>query len=177
MAEGSGGERRCLDVVGQPEAMARWRLTLAELEAAVTAATGTAAGSSLADGPDQSLLRGVARPTTPWALGGALVRPAVSGAPALRLADVAELRWGAMPRIGAATASGAGETVYAMVQMLRGDNALQALDAAFCAGEGSIRFSPCSCGENHICHRSGFGQEDINHKTIVERTVSAAPCR
>ena len=87
-----GGERRTLDVVGQPEAMARWRLTLGELEAAVTAATGTAAGSSLADGPDQSLLRGVARPTTPWALGGAMVRPALSGAPALRLADVAELR-------------------------------------------------------------------------------------
>ena len=122
-----GGERRTLDVVGQPEAMARWRLTLGELEAAVTAATGTAAGSSLADGPDQSLLRGVARPTTPWALGGALVRPALSGAPALRLADVAELRWGASPRIGAATASGAGETVYAMVQMLRGDNALQVM--------------------------------------------------
>lgn len=122
-----GGERRTLDVVGQPEAMARWKLTLGELEDAVKAATGTAAGASLADGPDQSLLRGVARPTTPWALGGALVRPALSGTPALRLADVAELRWGASPRIGAATASGAGETVYAMVQMLRGDNALQVM--------------------------------------------------
>jgi hypothetical protein len=45
-----GGERRTLDVVGQPEAMARWRVSLTELEAAVVAATGTAAGSSLADG-------------------------------------------------------------------------------------------------------------------------------
>ena len=122
-----GGERRTLDVVGRPEAMARWGVSLGELEAAVVAATGTAAGSSLADGPEQVLLRGVARPTTPWALGGAMVRPARSGASALRLSDVAELRWGASPRIGAATANGAGETVYAMVQMLRGDNALQVM--------------------------------------------------
>ncbi|MBK9757233.1 MAG: efflux RND transporter permease subunit [Nannocystis sp.] len=122
-----GGERRTLDVVGQPAAMARFGVSLGELEAAVMAATGTAAGSSLADGPEQVLLRGVARPTTPWALGGALVRPAQAGAPALRLADVATLRWGATPRIGAATANGAGETVYAMVQMLRGDNALQVM--------------------------------------------------
>ena len=122
-----GGERRTLDVVGVPEAMARWRVSLQELEAAVGNAVGTAAGASLAEGPEQVLLRGVARPTTPAALGGALVRPAVAGTPALRLADVARLRWGATPRIGAATASGAGETVYAMVQMLRGDNALQVM--------------------------------------------------
>ena len=122
-----GGERRTLDVIGVPEKMARGRVSLTELEAAVANATGTAAGASLADGPEQVLLRGVARPTTPWALGGGLVRPAIAGAPALRLADVATLRWGATPRIGAATASGAGETVYAMVQMLRGDNALQVM--------------------------------------------------
>ena len=122
-----GGERRTLDVVGTPEAMARWRVSLGELETAVANATGTAAGASLPEGPEQVLLRGVARPTTPWALGGALVRPAEAGMPALRLADVAKLRWGARPRIGAATASGAGETVYAMVQMLRGDNALQVM--------------------------------------------------
>lgn len=123
-----GGERRTLDVVGRPEAMARWRITLGALEAAVVAATGTAAGASLPDGTDQVLLRGVARPTTPAELGSALVRPAASGEPGLRIADVADVRWGSSPRIGAATSNGEGETVYVMVQMLRGANALQVMD-------------------------------------------------
>ncbi|MDC0716446.1 efflux RND transporter permease subunit [Nannocystis bainbridge] len=123
-----GGEKRTLDVVGRPEAMARWRVTLGQLEAAVVDATGTAAGASLADGTHQVLLRGVARPTTPQELGSALVRPAASGEPGLRLADVADVRWGSTPRIGAATSNGGGETVYVMVQMLRGANALQVME-------------------------------------------------
>ncbi|MBZ5712091.1 efflux RND transporter permease subunit [Nannocystis pusilla] len=123
-----GGERRTLDVVGRPDAMARWGITLGALESAVVAATGTAAGASLADGTDQVLLRGVARPTTPHELGSALVRPAASGEPGLRVADVADVRWGSLPRIGAATFNGEGETVYVMVQMLRGANALQVME-------------------------------------------------
>ncbi|MFY0540242.1 efflux RND transporter permease subunit [Nannocystis pusilla] len=123
-----GGERRTLDVVGRPDAMARFRLTLGQLEAAVVAATGTAAGANLADGTSQVLLRGVSRPTTPHELGSALVRPAVSGEPGVRIADVADVRWGSLPRIGAATSNGEGETVYVMAQMLRGANALQVME-------------------------------------------------
>ena len=123
-----GGERRTLDVVGKPAAMARWRVDLPALQRATAAALGSAAGSSLADGSQQALLRGLARPRGPAELGQALVRPAVSGEPGLRLADVAEVRWGATPRIGAATADGAGETVYVMVQMLREANALHVMD-------------------------------------------------
>ena len=122
-----GGERRTLDVVGQPVAMARFGVGVTELERSVSAAVGSAAGSSLVDGSQQVLLRGVARPRGPAELGEALVRPAVSGAAALRISDVAEVRWGSTPRIGAATADGAGETVYVMVQMLRGANALQVM--------------------------------------------------
>jgi cobalt-zinc-cadmium resistance protein CzcA len=47
----------------------------------------------------------------------------------VRLADVAHIAWGSAPRIGAATAEGHGETVYVMAQMLRGDNALEVVDA------------------------------------------------
>ena len=123
-----GGERRTLDVVGRPDAMARFHLTLGQLEAAVVAATGTAAGANLADGTSQVLLRGVSRPTTPHELGSALVRPAISGEPGVRIADVADVRWGSLPRIGAATSNGEGETVYVMAQMLRGANALQVME-------------------------------------------------
>jgi len=41
------------------------------------------------------------------------------------VADLADVRSGTMPRIGAATANGGGETVYLMAQMLRGANALE----------------------------------------------------
>ena len=41
--------------------------------------------------------------------------------------EVAEVREGAQPRLGAATRNGQGETVYLMAQMLRGENALEVL--------------------------------------------------
>ncbi len=47
---------------------------------------------------------------------------------AVRVSDVADLRVGGLPRIGAATADGGGEVVYVMVQMLRGANALEVMD-------------------------------------------------
>ncbi|HEY8427572.1 MAG TPA: efflux RND transporter permease subunit, partial [Sandaracinaceae bacterium] len=55
-----GGERRTLDVIGDPVRMAQHRVTLAELRGAVERATGSAAGASLAAGPRGVLLRGVA---------------------------------------------------------------------------------------------------------------------
>src|SRR5690606_28558420 len=121
-----GGERRTLDVIGDPVRMAQHRVTLAELRGAVERATGSAAGASLAAGPRGVLLRGVAWPSGPAELSGAIVRS--DGERTVRVGDVARVEVSAAPRIGAATADGRGETVYVMVQMLTGANALEVLD-------------------------------------------------
>ncbi|MFY3743316.1 efflux RND transporter permease subunit [Anaeromyxobacter sp. Red801] len=123
-----GGEQRTLEVRADPVRMAQRGLTLADLRAALEQATGTAAGASVPAGSAQSLLRAVALPKDPTDLAHALIHPEDSQLPPVRLAEVADIRVGAMPRIGAATKNGHGETVYLMAQMLRGDNALEVMD-------------------------------------------------
>src|SRR5690606_23896192 len=121
-----GGEKRTLDVVGDPARMARHGVTLGELREAVERATGSAAGASLPAGDRGVLLRGVSWPSGPAELAGAIVRETGEGA--VRIGDVARVEVSAEPRLGAATIDGGGETVYVMVQMLTGANALEVLD-------------------------------------------------
>jgi len=120
-----GGARRTLDVQVLPERLAQHGLSLADVRGAIERATGAVPGASLPAGDAQVLLRGVARPTVPGDLGAAIVKrtgDASASTSIVRLADVAEIRHGALPRIGAATADGRGETVYLMAQMLIGAN-------------------------------------------------------
>lgn len=123
-----GGHRRTLDVVVDPVALEAHGLDLGDVHAALERASGNAPGDALAAGPGRVLLRARAWPESATELGAAIVAERGDGA-ALRLADVAEIREGALPRLGAATTDGQGETVYVMVQMLREANALEVLEA------------------------------------------------
>lgn len=116
-----GGSQRTLEVAVDGVQLAAHGLSLAEVRTAIERATGAAPGASLAAGEHQTLLRGVARPRDASELATIVV--ARTDTTVVRLADVAELRDGARPRIGAATANGGGETVYVMAQMLLGANA------------------------------------------------------
>ena len=132
-----GGEQRTFDVVADPQALARRRLTLNDLRAALERATGArSAGSVPASGTTQALVRATSFPRRPSDLGAAMV--ATEGALSVRVADLAEVKEGGLPRIGAATANGAGETVYVMAQMLRGANALE-VTAAIHARMAAVR--------------------------------------
>lgn len=121
-----GGRRRSLDLLVDPLALARHGLTLSELAAQVRESVGAASGSTLEAGPGQTLLRAVHWPVDAAGV-GAITITTNAGLP-LRVADVARVQAGALPRIGAATRDGKGETVYVMVQMLRDANALQVLE-------------------------------------------------
>ncbi|HLT40908.1 MAG TPA: CusA/CzcA family heavy metal efflux RND transporter [Enhygromyxa sp.] len=130
-----GGERRTLDVVADPVALAAAQVSFGELRDALRESTGAVAGTSLPAGPGQALLRGVFWPTRTAELGAIAVAPRreseLTGgrhdqpeAEPTRVAELAEVVEGALPRIGAATSDGRGEVVYVMVQMLRDANAL-----------------------------------------------------
>lgn len=119
-----GGQRRTYDVVGHPQRMAARGVRLDELKQAVAQATGYAAGAFLPSGEGRTLLRGMARPQSPADLAEGVVRREPDGT-VIRIGDVADVREGAAPRLGAATRNGRGETVYVMVQMLLGANALE----------------------------------------------------
>lgn len=119
-----GGEERTLAVEADPQRLAARGISFEELRDALGRATGSAAGESLPAGGGRALLRGMARPASPSDLAAAVIRRD-EGGEVVRVGDVAEVRWGARPRLGAATADGRGEVVYVMAQMLRGENALQ----------------------------------------------------
>jgi cobalt-zinc-cadmium resistance protein CzcA len=124
-----GGERRTLDVVGDPMRMAHRHVTLADLRDATLAASGNAPGASLPAGSAQALLRGVAWPQRASDLASAVVRVDDDDPMrTIRIADVASVVEGALPRIGGAAADGRGETVYVLAQMLTGANALEVLE-------------------------------------------------
>ncbi|MGN6103506.1 MAG: efflux RND transporter permease subunit [Kofleriaceae bacterium] len=116
-----GGAQRTLEVRVDPIRLAHHKLSLDAVRTAIERATGSAPGASLPASDGQVLLRAVARPASAGDLGAAIV--ARDGDSVVRLADVADLREGARPRIGAATANGRGETVYVMAQMLLDANA------------------------------------------------------
>jgi cobalt-zinc-cadmium resistance protein CzcA len=120
-----GGRQRSLDAVARPTDLARLRVTLPELLEALRLSIGSAPGASVPAGSAQTLLRAVAWPHRPEDLAAAVVRPATATQALVRVGDVADVEESSVPRIGAATADGRGETVYVMVQMLRDDNALE----------------------------------------------------
>ncbi|MCB9603181.1 MAG: efflux RND transporter permease subunit [Sandaracinus sp.] len=122
-----GGEQRTLDVIADPVAMDAHGVTLDALRDAVARASGNAAGDSLDAGPGRVLLRARAWPEQVSDLGEGIVKRG-EGDAIVRIADVAQVRTGALPRLGAASADGRGETVYVMLQMLRGANALEVLE-------------------------------------------------
>ncbi len=119
-----GGERRRFEVVADAARLAAHGLVLADLERAVSGAVGVVAADALPAERGQILVRGDASVGRALDLAPVVVRGRDGNdASAIRLGDVADLREGAAPRIGAATADGEGEVVYVMAQMLRGANA------------------------------------------------------
>lgn len=118
-----GGARRTLDVIADPVRMASLGVELTELQAAVEAASASQPGDSIPSGTGRTLLRAVSWPHGPADLGAVVVRGDSHSGRAIRVADVATIREGQMPRLGSATQDGRGEVVYVMAQMVRGGNA------------------------------------------------------
>ncbi len=116
-----GGSLRTLEVRADPHKLQALNITFDELKHALTASVGSQPGAALEAGDSQVLLRGLALPKTEMELAESLVR--VSGDKAIRVGDVAQVVSGSLPRLGAATQNGKGETIYVMVQMLIGANA------------------------------------------------------
>ncbi|MFO0692151.1 MAG: CusA/CzcA family heavy metal efflux RND transporter [Polyangiales bacterium] len=126
-----GGAQRTLDVVADASHMSTLGVSLSELIRAVEAASGSVPGASVPSGSGQTLLRGVAFPRGPGDLGAAIVRSEHDSQTgrAIRVADVAQIRPGTAPRLGAATGNGGGEVVYVMVLMAREENAREVVHA------------------------------------------------
>ncbi len=115
-----GGVVKQYQILLTPEKLAQYKLSVAEVTAAVERGNANAGGGVLVSGWEQVYLRGVGLlkdiPDIEQ-----LVIKARDGTP-VRLKDVAEVVIGSEPRQGAVTRDGRGEVVAGMIIMLKGEN-------------------------------------------------------
>jgi cobalt-zinc-cadmium resistance protein CzcA len=122
-----GGATRTFEVRAAVDKIVAHGISFDALKVALERTVGSQPGAALETGDRQMLLRGRFLPSTPTELADALV--AVEHGTAIRVGDVATVAEGAVPRLGAATRDGRGETVYVMAQMLIGANAREVTEA------------------------------------------------
>lgn len=122
-----GGGAPQLDVVADPFLLAAHGVTVLELESAVAGAIGLEAGGARVSGAEQTLVRGVANPVEPQALGAIAVRETDGGT--VRVRDLARVGEGRGLTVGMGSTDGRGEGLFVMVQLLAGADALSVVRA------------------------------------------------
>ncbi|QOJ32618.1 MAG: efflux RND transporter permease subunit [Gammaproteobacteria bacterium] len=118
-----GGLVKTFEVAPDNAAMSARGVTLGELADAIQASNRNDGAGRLTDGEEVWLLRVEGAVQSLEQLAGIVVKD-VNGVP-VRVADVAEVRLGALTRYGGVTQDGRGEAVEGLVLALRGANAQQ----------------------------------------------------
>lgn len=118
-----GGLPKQYQVVVDPAKLRGYGISLKEVFEAVEAGNGNSGGGYIERNREQYVIRGDGLARNVSDLGKLVLRVGAGGTP-VTVSSVAEVRIGAMLRIGAATADGKGETVVGIAQMLAGENAL-----------------------------------------------------
>ncbi len=121
-----GGEVRTFEVVPNPQLLAARGLALKDLQAVLETNNRNDGAGRLADGEEALLVRAEGAIRTLDDV-RAIVLQARDGR-VVRVADVADVRFGALTRYGAVTQSGRGEAVEGLVLGLRGANAQAVVD-------------------------------------------------
>jgi len=121
-----GGETRQIQVEVDPRALLRYGLSLRDLYERIRDNNENFGGGFIEHSQEQYNVRGLGRARSAEDLKRIVVL-ASRGTPVL-LGDVAEVRDGAMPRQGAVTRDGKGETVSGMTIMLKGENGKQVIE-------------------------------------------------
>jgi len=114
-----GGYLRQYEVSVDPARLASNGVTMAELYAALQDNNANTGGAYIERGPNAYFIRGEGRANSLDDLGATVIKQAAAGAPLL-VRDVATLHMGHAVRYGAMTRNGEGETVGAVVLMLKG---------------------------------------------------------
>jgi cobalt-zinc-cadmium resistance protein CzcA len=121
-----GGYLRQYEVSVDPARLASNGVTMAELYTALQDNNANTGGAYIERGPNAYFIRGEGRVNSLDDLGATVIKQAAAGAPLL-VRDVATLRMGHAVRYGAMTRDGQGETVGAVVLMLKGASSEQTI--------------------------------------------------
>lgn len=115
-----GGLTRQYHVLVDPSKLERYNLSLRQVFDAIAANNTSFSGGFIEHRSERYTVRGAGLVTDEQDI-GRIVVDETKGVPVL-VSDVADVRIGAMPRQGAVTRDGAGESVAGMVIMLKGEN-------------------------------------------------------
>lgn len=115
-----GGLTKQYHVIVDPGKLDKFGLTLHQVFSAIAANNTSFSGGFIEHRSERFTIRGMGLAKNEEDL-SRIVVSSVSGTPII-IADVAEVKLGAMPRHGAVTRDGKGETVAGMVIMLKGEN-------------------------------------------------------
>ena len=121
-----GGYLRQYEVAVDPARLAANGVTMAELYQALQDNNANTGGAYIERGPNAFFIRGEGRAGSLDDLGATVIKQAASGVPLL-VRDVATPRMGHAVRYGAMTRNGEGETVGAVVLMLKGASSEQTI--------------------------------------------------
>ncbi|MEW6367151.1 MAG: CusA/CzcA family heavy metal efflux RND transporter [Acidobacteriota bacterium] len=129
-----GGLPKQYQVVVEPAKLIAYGLSLKEVFEAVENGSRNAGGGYIEHNREQYIVRGEGLVQSIADIEKIVLKAGPDGAP-VTVRHVAQVREGAMLRIGVATIDGRGETVIGLVQMLAGENALQVATRARLAVE------------------------------------------
>jgi len=116
-----GGLERQFQVLVNPDRLRHYRLTLAQVEEAISRNNANAGGGVLTSSAEQYLIRGVGLIRTDGDIGNIILKE--EGSVPVFVRDVAEVKIGSAVRQGAVMKNGDTEAVAGIVMMLRGGNA------------------------------------------------------
>ncbi|HZH47100.1 MAG TPA: CusA/CzcA family heavy metal efflux RND transporter, partial [Roseococcus sp.] len=123
-----GGYVRTYEVVPDPAAMAARSITTIMLEQAIESNNRNDGAGRIRDGEEALLVRAEGRIRTLEDVRAIVLASRPGGV--VRLGDVADVRFGALPRNGVVTRDGEGEAVWGLVLGLRGANAREVVQGA-----------------------------------------------
>jgi cobalt-zinc-cadmium resistance protein CzcA len=116
-----GGMVQQFHVLADPNRLAGYGLTLHDLESAIADNNGNFGAGYIEDRGERFTVRGLGRLQSVEDIGSVVVATRGAGTP-VHVHDVAEVTVGAMPREGAVSRDGQGETLSGMIVMLKGSN-------------------------------------------------------
>ncbi|MEO8433077.1 MAG: CusA/CzcA family heavy metal efflux RND transporter [Acidobacteriota bacterium] len=116
-----GGMVQQFHVLADPNKLAGYGLTLEDLETAIAKNNGNFGAGYIEDRGERFTVRGIARLLTSEQIASVVVTTRTGGIPVL-VSDVAQVAVGPMPREGAVSRDGQGETLSGMIVMLKGSN-------------------------------------------------------
>src|SRR5207245_4508613 len=116
-----GGMVQQFHVLADPNKLAGYALTLRDLESAIADNNGNFGAGYIEDRGERFTVRGLGRLQTTEDIGNVVVATRGGGTP-VHVHDVADVTIGPMPREGAVSRDGQGETLSGMIVMLKGSN-------------------------------------------------------